>query len=242
MKDTFNHTRVILPDGTVTGPKDVTLFKDQVRFNQALSLFNSMSPVEKGKVIDLGCLEGGFAYLFAENGFDAEGVEVREQSVEKCEWLKAQNPDLKLKYVLNDVRSYLSELPDDYCDFCFNAGLMYHLDKPVEHINECARITKKAIFLDTHYAPTPEQETTYRFNPSEVMENEGVKGRWYVEHLSEKVEDHKEFELSSIGNRKSFWVNINEIPRMMRIAGFKHVYSSCQPTEKQCRMTFIGIK
>jgi len=41
------------------------------------------------RLVDLGCLEGGYAVEFARDGFDTLGIEVRQSNFKNCQRVKA---------------------------------------------------------------------------------------------------------------------------------------------------------
>lgn len=45
----------------------------------------------KLRVVDLGCLEGGYAVEFAKLGFDTLGIDAREENIQKCNYVKKRS-------------------------------------------------------------------------------------------------------------------------------------------------------
>lgn len=237
----FNHQRMFVL-GEEVGPKEKKLLNEQPRFMEALGIFYILKGAGDETVLDLGCLEGGFAYLFAQNGFFAEGVEVRDEAFERCKYLKKVYPDLPLDYYQSDVWDFLGGCEEDHTEFTFLAGLLYHIENPFQFMKEVSRVTSKAVFIDTHFAP--EQDTPkelQRFQFSEPVEHEGYKGRFMQEYPKGKKYDHQKFPLSSFGNEKSFWAFRSNIPRMIIDAGFNYVLPLHHPSPSN-RASYIGIK
>ena len=102
------------------------------------------------RVVDLGCLEGGYAVEFAKLGFQTLGIEARQDNLDKCNFVKSDLQLSNLEFVKDDVRNV-----ENYGQFdivlCY--GLLYHLNDPVSFIRTLNRVTKKLLLLSTHYAP-----------------------------------------------------------------------------------------
>lgn len=202
----------------------------------------------KIRIVDLGCLEGGYTVEFARNGFQAVGIEAREQNIERCNYV-AENLSLpNLSFHCDDVRNL-----DKYGEFdvIFCSGLLYHLDKPVEFIQQMGKLTKKILLLETHYAEekdyrydskntgvrsklakkiSPEtvqkaDETKHNFHLSPVVENEGKRGRWFYEFSPDLSKDKMEAALwASYENPKSFWILKKDLLQTIKDSGFDMVF------------------
>ena len=64
----------------------------------------SLEPCAEGdrseiRIADLGCLEGGFAVEFARMGFQVVGIEVRENNIAACNYVKAHTSLPNLRFV-----------------------------------------------------------------------------------------------------------------------------------------------
>ncbi len=72
----FASHNVLLPDGTYTAPGQA-LVEDSAAFQAALRALNEeFGSDSKGlSLVDLGCLEGGYAVGFARAGYNVTGVE-----------------------------------------------------------------------------------------------------------------------------------------------------------------------
>ncbi len=57
------------------------------------------------RIVDLGCLEGGYAVEFARAGFDVLGIEARQDNIDKCEYVADKVGLRNLSFVQDDVRN-----------------------------------------------------------------------------------------------------------------------------------------
>ena len=78
-------------------------------------------------VVDLGCLEGGYAAAFARAGFCATGIEVRDLNMESCRFVESELQLDNLAFIQDDARNVEKHGPFDAVFCC---GLLYHLDHP----------------------------------------------------------------------------------------------------------------
>ena len=95
------------------------------------------------RLVDLGCLEGGYAVEFARDGFDTLGIEVRQSNFKNCQRVKAatnlpQAINLPhLSFVCGDVRNL--ENPGVF-DAIFCCGILYHVDEPRKFMEQMSRV------------------------------------------------------------------------------------------------------
>ncbi len=202
----------------------------------------------KGKsLIDLGCLEGGYTVEFARAGFDAVGLDAREQNIARCQLVALRLGMPNLRFVRGDARD-LADYPAFDVVFC--SGLLYHLDRPVTYLRLLAQRTRRLLVLQTHYA-LPSGGPAH-FSLSELVEHEGYQGRWYREFADEAAPEEVEAaNWSSYGNAQSFWLERRHLIQAIRDAGFSTVYE--QPDfvannvtdpyiEEQQRSLFVAVR
>ena len=81
----FTAHNIALDDGTFTRPNSPVTADEPITGAVMRSLNLFFPPSErKGKtIVDLGCLEGGYTVEFARAGFEATGLEAREQNIER---------------------------------------------------------------------------------------------------------------------------------------------------------------
>ncbi len=241
-----------------------TLDENQIALNETavwksivntLELFNLLPQGEgksKLKVVDLGCLEGGYAVEFAKLGFETLGIEAREENVEKCNYLKADLNLSNVEFVTDDVRN-LEKYGKFDIVLCY--GLLYHLNDPIDFLKILSGCTNKLLLLNTHFAPERDLRydlgflNTYFLSPlqkrigklwidanrmlhyrinyrlSRLTLNEGYKGRWKKEY-NKKISKNKLESLlwSSYNNDRSFWVCKKDLTKAMHDVGFHSVF------------------
>jgi SAM-dependent methyltransferase len=204
-------------------------------------------------LVDLGCLEGGWTAVFARAGFTCLGIEGRQANFERCELVERElglGPDLR--FVRDDVRELERYGPFDVT-FC--AGILYHLEQPVSFLEAVAHCTKRLLILDTHYA-VDSLPVSYPGQPdlapdlSEMTTHEGVRGRWYREHLEGDTRDQIEARLwASLDNRQSFWIDRRDLITTLVGLGFSPVYEQLDShpedpdwAAKYHRSVFVAVR
>jgi hypothetical protein len=84
-------------------------------------------------------------------------------------------------------------------------------------------VTRRILVLQTHFAT---DSVPARFpDLSALTTHEGVEGRWYAEHSEDATaEEMLGRSWSSIGNRRSFWVEKRHLLQTLIDVGFAPVY------------------
>jgi SAM-dependent methyltransferase len=246
---TFTGHNIMLDNGESTmGNRETLMAKSAFwsSIEKTLDLFIPRSPEErkKLKVVDLGCLEGGYTVQFARAGFDSLGIEAREENIEKCNYVKSNLNLPNLNFVQDDARNLSKYGPFDIT-LCY--GLLYHLDDPIEFLKGLSASTKKILFLNTHFAP--ERDIRYRLGPlnkhlimplqkrikfldyqknyrlSKVTENEGYRGRWFREwNENENKAKVEKMVWASYNNHRSFWLCKKDLTNALQNIGFDSVF------------------
>jgi hypothetical protein len=243
---TYTAHNVRFPDGTYTMAKDLPLLSDRPQIKSILNILKDVAHLipEQSTLVDLGCLEGGYAVEFARAGYRTTGIEVRANNFACCEQVRAKAGLNHLKFVMDDVRNTPKYGPFDVT-FC--AGLLYHLDQPIEFIKMLAKQTNKVLVLHTHFSNFYEpmydgfQSKTLEklkrrlklksqkrnFHLSKIETHEGVQGRWYGEFAPEASENQQEgLRWASWKNHRSFWVTKEDLMVSLKSAGFDYVFES----------------
>jgi SAM-dependent methyltransferase len=245
----FTAHNILLDNGRKTLSEEQILLADSAvwtSIEKTVDLFipRSLEERKKLRVVDLGCLEGGYAVEFARSGFESLGIEAREDNLRKCEYVKS-NLDLpNLNFVQDDVRNLPAYGKFDIT-LCY--GLLYHLNDPVNFINIMSNCTNKLLLLNTHFAP--ERDLRYNLGPlnkriiapiqkrikflepqknyrlTKISKNEGYKGRWYREWSeNENKEKVEKLLWDSYNNNRSFWLCKKELTKALHNAGFNSVF------------------
>lgn len=212
----FRHHNVMLPGSRQTRP-GCPLTADREDVRQAVALLKEH--IEPGSsVADIGCLEGGFSFEFARNGYITTGFEVRESNVARCNALAAAMPGLPLWFEHENCWN-IGEHGTFEAVYC--GGLLYHLDYPATFLRLLAPVTSQLLILNTHFAV---ESGVQQHTLSDITEHEGYLGRWYTEFPDDETFANREdYTLSSWDNRRSFWLLRSEIPKVLRDAGFHDV-------------------
>ena len=172
-------------------------------------------------VIDVGCLEGGFATEFARMGMVATGVEVRESNYKNCLFVRGRVNLPNLHFIQGNAVD-IAKFGE--FDVFFVSGLLYHLAKPRQFLEDVARNCKKALILWTHVTHAEESEGSKNYSLSPLCENEGLYGRWYSEHGEIPEGDLDQLKWASWENKKSFWVQKEHLLQLLKDIGFDLVF------------------
>jgi hypothetical protein len=174
-------------------------FDDDIRIKQFFDAFpNSNS------ILELGSLEGGQTFqLTKRSGISVLGVEGREYNIIKSNYIKDLLQIKNARFICADLeKTSLSSFGKFDAVFC--SGLLYHLSKPWELIQEISNVTSK-VFIWTQYA-------------SKKMAKDKIDdymGCWYEEFGYNDP-------LSGLSKR-SFWVTHSSLIDMLNKYGFCNI-------------------
>jgi SAM-dependent methyltransferase len=241
----FTSHNIRLDDGTYTKPDADYRMESHPWFLAAKRVVDAIFPGDKGqfRIIDLGCLEGGYTVEFARLGMQALGLDVRQANIEAARYVQSKIALPNLRFVQDNVWNV--ETYGTF-DFTFCCGLFYHVDRPVALLRLLSRVTKRVLFLQTHFSEAKDSPglihprklrravarvlplkrtatTTHRL--SRLTKHEGVPGRWYEEFRNARAwRDRENRRWASWENRRSFWIQREYILQSMREAGFDLVF------------------
>lgn len=123
-------------------------------------------------VLELGPLEGGHSYLLAREGAaSVTAVEAHQEAFLKCLVVKELLGLERVNFLLGDAVPFLRQIGHTY-DIGFAAGILYHMENPVELIELLCRRTR-AVYLWTVYW----DEAFSRSNPHVPAGNGPVSAR-----------------------------------------------------------------
>jgi 2-polyprenyl-3-methyl-5-hydroxy-6-metoxy-1,4-benzoquinol methylase len=236
----FTAHNIRLDDGTLTKPDAPCLMDAWPWIVSARRILETIFPGERKhlRLVDLGCLEGGFAVEFARMGFEVLGIEVRDANIAACNYVKSKTNLPNLAFVKDDawnVRKY------GMFDVAFCCGLLYHMDRPKKFLETLSSVTKKLTILQTHFSthglgtrlfsPLPTllkkvlatvtKGRIDRYYLSRVTENEGLVGQWFVEYKNDKSFSRRETsKWASWDNRRSFWIQREYLLQAILDVGF----------------------
>lgn len=252
----FTAHNVCLDDGRWTLPSAERLV-DSAWFRAARRVIDLVYPDGPAgrSLVDLGCLEGGYALEFARLGFDALGIEARTSNFAACAAVRAgvQLPaPAALRYVQDDVRHLAEHVgPTGAFDVTWCCGLFYHLDEPNSFLKLLGRLTRRVLILNTHFAP---QHSEPYLSP--LLHHDGARGRWYREFADgTALEAQEQSRWASWGNEQSFWMTRESILQTLSDGGFTTVFEQYDPLApaiaesmttgayaQHHRGVFVGIK
>lgn len=270
----FTAHNIRLDDGTFTKPEVGYAMDAHPWFVSARSLLTSLFPGDKSsyRLVDLGCLEGGFAVEFARLGFQVLGLEVREANIAACRHVQARTSLPNLTFVQDDAWNVAKY---GQFDVVFCCGLFYHLDRPKQFLELLAANTSRVLILQTHFAVRTgsiisylpavvrpffrwrnPRTSTMKYSLSRMSTNEGLPGRWYLEFpTGRSLRNRERSRWSSWDNRWSFWIQREYLLRAIHDAGFDLVleqFDGLGPDiagamtggyyNTDSRGTFVGIK
>ncbi len=247
----FTAHRIELKKGLFTkaeGGKDaLTDFRFQQLLKRTNGSFNGK------RVLDVGCLEGGYTMAAAKFGaLEAVGVEARKLNFERCmlvsNFLKLDN----LNFYHANVKD-IKKLNIGKFDIIICSGLLYHLEDPFLFLKQMNEILNPngLIMIDTHVAL--ENEVGHRCEElvTENFDKHSYKGRWAFEYKENSSENEIEnFLWASFGNRKSFWPLEKFLKQMLHDCGFDNITKierdisnqKCKQGHKNCRVGYIVKK
>jgi 2-polyprenyl-3-methyl-5-hydroxy-6-metoxy-1,4-benzoquinol methylase len=196
-------------------------------------------PLSECRVLDLACLEGHYAIEFARHGAEALGIEGREVSVAKCNFVKAELGLTRANFVKDDVRNLSVEKYGRF-DIVICSGLLYHLTSQDAWglIQAMHAVCKGMLVIDTFVALTGQC----------TVEVDGMArhGHLYAEHVEGESEAEKHRKLwASLDNNASFWFTEASLMNMLTRVGFSStldVMSPTMPGNLRDRKTYVAMK
>lgn len=215
--------RIHLADGVYTRETDEFCFQNAADLMVRLALDITGKEIRELRVLDLGCLEGGYAIQFAQRGAEAVGIEIRRAHVEKAQFVKQVLGLDRLTFVHEDVRNLSAERFGTF-DVVICAGILYHLDHPdvFKLLRSIGTICRRAAIVDTHVALAAQVEVQF--------EGEVYQGRKYPEFAPNLTPDQKERDLwAAIDNNESLWLTRDSLLRALHHSGFTSVFEALLP-------------
>lgn len=262
----FTAHNIRLDDGTFTKPDVGYSMEAHPWVVSSKRILETVFPGDKRglRLVDIGCLEGGYAVEFARMGFQVLGLDVRDANIAACRYVKSRTDLPNLEFVKDNALNLANY---GAFDVAFCCGLLYHLDRPKQFLEGLSSVTNKLVILQTHFATKAarmrsclpwwvRQVFADKYALSRLGENEGLMGRWYTEFPSDKSFGRREsIRWASWDNRRSFWVQREYLFQAIQDVGFDLVmeqYDNLGPSiaenmlkgyyRMDSRGTFIGIK
>ena len=152
-----------------------------------------------GRLLELGCLEGGHSVELAKAAEHVVALDGRERNLEHARWIQRLLDVSNVSFLHANLETYdLAGL--GLFDQIFNAGVLYHLPRPWELVSRLVEIGRD-MFLCTHLAPQAE------------VEQHGYQGIFFTEREGPK----------SGMSERSFWLVRDDLLRMLADCGFEDI-------------------
>jgi 2-polyprenyl-3-methyl-5-hydroxy-6-metoxy-1,4-benzoquinol methylase len=177
------------------------------------------------RVIDIGCLEGGFSAEFARHGAaEVIGVEARQLSVRRCELVRDLLGLTNLRFVCGDVLHELSRAQEPF-DVVLATGILYHLAHPDVALQLMRERCCGFVLVCTHVARA---EASSHGCSEDIVQYVGANGTYSGRSYSERGLHPTEAAGSddlwaSLSNETSFWPFEEDLERMIQTAGFTSI-------------------
>ena len=182
------------------------------------------------RILDLGCLEGGFAIECARRGAsEVVGIEARPLSVRRCELLKDLLGLDNATFVCGDILHELARLQEPF-DVILATGILYHLSQPDVALRLIRERCRGATVICTHVADP--DHPTHGCSP-DVVDYVGRSGTYSGRRYSEtdatnwtsvqSVGEGDHDLWASWNDESSFWPFEADLRRMILDAGFSTV-------------------
>jgi 2-polyprenyl-3-methyl-5-hydroxy-6-metoxy-1,4-benzoquinol methylase len=137
----FTAHNIRLDDGTLTKPETGETIDRHPWFLAAKRILDvtCQGPRNNIRLLDLGCLEGGYSVEFARLGYRTVGLDVREVNITACRHVQSRVRAEALEFVQDDAWN-VAQYGEFDATFC--CGLLYHLDKPREFLRLLSRLVE----------------------------------------------------------------------------------------------------
>jgi SAM-dependent methyltransferase len=214
---------------------------DDLKLRRIVQIVSDIShkPIDRLRVLDLGCLEGLYSVELASRGARVVAVDARAENVDKTEFAFRTRALANADVFQDDVRNLG---PDRYgaFDVVLCLGLLYHLDAPdvFALLESMAAVCDRLTIIDTHIS----------VRPVERRRHGGVDywGRIDEEHRPVSKEGGELWPLwQGIGNRLSFALTRTSLMNAIKNAGFSSAYECHVPPEpgkERSRITVVALK
>jgi hypothetical protein len=246
----LGHGLATLPELTPVGPAN-PLFRHQrtdwpgyspgsSRVRRVVQIIADLAgkPLKELRILDLACLEGGFALELGAWGASVLGVDGREGHIAKANFVRDVLGQTNVTFVVDDVRN-VNRSTYGVFDVVLCLGILYHLPAPevfvfAEAITDaCSRL----LIVDTEVAMTDLEMKSHR----------GCRyyGMTTPEHEpSASSEEQLRNAWMSIGNTTSFMLTRFSLYNLFADLGFSSGYECFEPAVlgHGARTTFVAVK
>ncbi len=230
---------IFLQDDNYTISKD--LAGNETRLRKIVQIVADLAekPINRLRILDLGCLEGLYAIEFARHGASVVGIEGREKNIVKARYAKEVLLLDNLTLYQDDVRN-LCENKYGTFDVVLCLGILYHLNEPdiFYFIENIYKVCLSILVIDTHIAIAPYKKISYK--------GKIYYGQDFEEHFANSSsEERYSHSWASLDNLNSFWFTRPSLYNFLSNTGFSSVFECHIPSEisrPDNRSTFVALK
>ncbi len=180
-------------------------------------------PLDRLRVLDLGCGEGAYAIEAALLGAEVLAIDARRERMDEGAACAARQGLSNVRFVEGDVRRVARATHGDF-DVILLLGLLYHLDEPMPVLERLHELCTGLLLVDTLTSLAPDAEIAHR--------GRAYRGQWHREHADEdSTETRRGRVLKSIDNARSFRFTREALVRALHDTGFTTVLECHVPLE-----------
>ncbi len=142
--------RFVLPDGRETVPYGPQKLHDD-RLNMVVSDIERTLGADWATLscLDIACHQGWYAYELARRGMgDVLGVDARNENLSQARIIQEAANLEHLSFQQMDINDTITDELDAR-DIVLMLGLIYHLEDPIGALRKAARLTRRALFVET---------------------------------------------------------------------------------------------
>lgn len=127
---------------------------DAIRDPRVLEAVRRFAPL--GRVLELGCLEGGHTVTLARNATSVLAVDARPENLERARWVaELYGIQDRVRFLEADVETWS---PSEPVDLLFCVGVLYHLADPIAALERFASWAPRLVLWTHVGAPGHRQE------------------------------------------------------------------------------------
>lgn len=180
-------------------------------------------PIDRLRILDLGCSEGLYAIEFGLHGAEVVGVEGRTAPLARARFAAEALGLSRVRFEQGDARE-ATQARHGRFDVILNCGLVYHLDAAdvFRVFENMAGMCDDLAIVETHYA----QNVTERFE-YKGEEYFGVSRREHEDAADASVREKREW--ASLDNAYSFWLAKPSLVNALVRSGFAAVTECLYP-------------
>jgi 2-polyprenyl-3-methyl-5-hydroxy-6-metoxy-1,4-benzoquinol methylase len=191
------------------------------------------------RVLDLACLEGGYALALSRRGARTVGIEGREVSVTKARFAAEALGVDDAEFLQGDVRDLSVEKHGRF-DVVLCLGILYHLEAPdvFRFVESIAEVCSGFAVIDTHVGLRGRDARTYK--------GQEYRGFTFQEHAPASGAQERLRSLwASLDNSTSFWPTRPSLLNLLARSGFTSILECQVPAEPEKppdRLTLLAFR